>query len=135
ITERRTPGTMRRHSYRVHPPVGRRQQFLVPVDCVLTRFTNGLLRAPTGKPASDSLGICFQVAKPVKSRPFSSVPVTAPKGAVKLNHHEQGPAIEESPQWTERLAQVDVLSAGVRHCRRELAVAEGGRQGEGRGDD
>ena len=33
-----------------------------------------------GKTASDSWGIYFHVAKSVKSRPFSSVPVTAPVG-------------------------------------------------------
>ena len=54
-------------------------------DCVLTRFTHGLDSA-NGKPASDSLGIYFQVAKPVKT-PIFIRPGDGPAGAVKLSHH------------------------------------------------
>ena len=44
-----------------------------PSKRVLTRFTSGLLRAPTKKRPLDSQGIYFQVLKPVNSATFSFV--------------------------------------------------------------
>jgi hypothetical protein len=48
---------------------------------VLTRFPNGLLRAPTDKRPLDSLEIYFHLLEPVKRRPFSSVLVDARSAA------------------------------------------------------
>jgi hypothetical protein len=45
-----------------------------------------------------------------------------------LDHHEERPAVEESPERRERFAQIDVLAAGARHHRGELSVRE--RRGE-----
>ncbi len=49
-----------------------------------------------------------------------------------LNHHEQRPAVQEAVQRTEGFAQVDVLPAGVRHGRRQFAVAQRRDEGEDR---
>ena len=52
-----------------------------------------------------------------------------------LDHHEQRPAVEESPQRRERFAQVDVLPAGPRHHRRQLAVGQRSGERQHAGDD
>ena len=48
----------------------------------------------------------------------------------RLNHQKQRPAVEKSPQRPQRLAQVDVLAAGLGHHRRQLAVAERANHGQ-----
>src|ERR1700690_693568 len=57
---------------------------------VLTRFTRGLLRAPTEKRPHDSLGIYLNVPKPVKSGVFSSALVGA-------EQRRRGGSYENSP--------------------------------------
>ena len=52
-----------------------------------------------------------------------------------LDDDEQGPAVEEAPEASEGLAQVDVLAAGVRHGGGEFSIAERGDDGEGRADE
>ena len=47
-----------------------------------------------------------------------------------LNDKEKRPSIEETPEWAERFAQVDILAAGPGHHRRQFAVAERGGEGE-----
>src|SRR6185503_10585365 len=42
----------------------------------------------------------------------------------RLDHQEQSPSVKKSPEWRECLAQVDVLPAGFRHHRGQLAVAQ-----------
>jgi hypothetical protein len=41
-----------------------------------------------------------------------------------LDHQEQRPPEQKSPQRPQRLAQVDILSAGLGHHRRQLTVTE-----------
>ena len=41
-----------------------------------------------------------------------------------LDHQEQRPAEQKPPQWPQGLAQINVLPAGLRHHRREFAVAQ-----------
>ncbi len=47
----------------------------------------------------------------------------------RLNHQKKGPAIEKPPQRPQRLAQINVLPAGPRHHRRQLAIAERANDG------
>ncbi len=47
-----------------------------------------------------------------------------------LDDQEERPAIEKTPQRSQRLAQVDVLAAGLGHHGRQLAVAERGGEGQ-----
>ena len=47
-----------------------------------------------------------------------------------LDHQEKRPAVEESPQRSQRFAQVNVLAAGPRHHGREFAVGEGADDGQ-----
>src|ERR1039458_5629592 len=49
-----------------------------------------------------------------------------------LDDEEEGPAVEESPQRPQRLAQVNILPAGPGHHGGELAVAERAGDGHGR---
>ncbi len=51
-----------------------------------------------------------------------------------LDDEEERPAVEEAPQRAERLAQVDVLSAGLGHHGGEFTVAERGDDGHEAGD-
>src|SRR5712692_10182885 len=46
-----------KRSYACSSADRRRQQFQVPIECVLTKFTHGLLSAPTNDRPLDSLGI------------------------------------------------------------------------------
>ena len=48
----------------------------------------------------------------------------------RLNDQKERPAVEKSPQRPQRLAQVDVLAAGLGHHGRQLAVAERGDHGQ-----
>ena len=48
-----------------------------------------------------------------------------------LDHKKQSPAVEKTPEWAERLAQIDVLPARPRHHGRQFAVAEARRQWSG----
>ena len=41
-----------------------------------------------------------------------------------LDDQEQRPAVQETPERRERLAEIDVLAAGARHHRRQLAVRQ-----------
>jgi hypothetical protein len=52
-----------------------------------------------------------------------------------LNHHEERPAVEESPQRRERFAQVDVLPARPRHHRCQLAVGQRSGERQHTGED
>ncbi len=52
-----------------------------------------------------------------------------------LDDQEQRPAVEKSPQRPQRLAQVDVLAAGLRHHGGQFAVAERADHGQNAGDD
>ena len=52
-----------------------------------------------------------------------------------LNDEEHGPAVEEAPERAERFAEIDVLTAGVRHGRGEFAVAERADYGHDSRDD
>src|ERR1051326_4299564 len=42
----------------------------------------------------------------------------------RLNDEEESPAVEKSPHRRESFAQIDVLTTGLRHHRRQLAVTE-----------
>ncbi len=46
-----------------------------------------------------------------------------------LNHQEQSPAVEKSPQRAQRLAEVNVLPTGSRHHGRQFAVAQRANDG------
>ena len=52
-----------------------------------------------------------------------------------LDDEEQRPAVQKAPQRRERLAQVDVLAAGARHHRRQLAVRQRADDRQHAGDD
>ena len=52
----------------------------------------------------------------------------------RLNHEQHRPAVQESPQWPEHLANVDILPAGVRHGGGELAVVQSGHHCHKAGD-
>jgi hypothetical protein len=74
----------KRHSYTCSPPEGGDDkvwfQKLRP-DQVHKRAQD----SAKWKSASDSQGICFHPGKPVKSRPFSSTSVDAPKRVVVVH--------------------------------------------------
>ena len=53
----------------------------------------------------------------------------------RLNHEKQSPAVEKTPERPERLAQIDVLSAGSRHHRSQFAVGERRGNGEKTGNE
>ena len=44
-----------------------------------------------------------------------------------LNHQEQRPAVEKSPQRRERFAQINILAARARHHRRQFAIGKRAR--------
>ncbi len=46
-----------------------------------------------------------------------------------LNDQKQSPAVEKSPERSERFAQINVLAAGARHHGGEFAIAERGDDG------
>src|SRR4051794_3837440 len=46
-----------------------------------------------------------------------------------LDDQEEGPSIEEAPERSERLAQINVLASGLRHHRGEFSVGECGGDG------
>jgi hypothetical protein len=48
----------------------------------------------------------------------------------RLNHQKQRPAIQEARQRTERAPQIDVLTTGLGHHRRQLGVAKSPEQGK-----
>ncbi len=48
----------------------------------------------------------------------------------RLHHQKQRPAVEEAPHRPERLAQINILAAGVRHHGRQFAVGERARDGQ-----
>ena len=51
-----------------------------------------------------------------------------------LDDQVQRPAVEKSPQRTQRFAQVDVLPARLRHHGRQFAVSQRARDGHEAGD-
>ncbi len=51
-----------------------------------------------------------------------------------LHDQEQRPAVEKAPERAERLAQVNVLAAGVRHHRRQFAIGQRASDGEKSGE-
>ena len=52
-----------------------------------------------------------------------------------LNHEKQSPSVEKTPEWAERLPQVNILPARTRHHGREFAVGERADNGEEAGDE
>ena len=52
----------------------------------------------------------------------------------RLDHHEQGPAVQITEQRRDALAQVDVLAAGIGEHRRQLAVGQRPHQRDHAGD-
>ncbi len=52
-----------------------------------------------------------------------------------LDDEEKRPAVEKSPERPKRLAQINVLAAGLGHHRGQLAIAECADESKDRGDD
>src|SRR5713226_525609 len=52
-----------------------------------------------------------------------------------LNNEEKCPAVEKTPKRRERFAQINILPAGLRHHRGQLAVRERRRQSQQASDD
>src|SRR5207248_5172457 len=52
-----------------------------------------------------------------------------------LYDEEECPAVEKAPERRERLAQIDVLPARLRHHRRKLSVRERGHHGQKRSEE
>ncbi len=48
----------------------------------------------------------------------------------RLDDEKQGPAVEESPQWAQRFAQVNILATGARHHGRQFTVGESAGDGQ-----
>src|ERR1035441_3792591 len=51
----------------------------------------------------------------------------------RLDDQEERPPEEKTPERPQRLAQIDILAAGLGHHRRQFAVAKRSNQGENGG--